>query len=165
MRERDGCKQIQQIITVYDKHHEGSTQGTVMADNTVEEPSLYMVVTGGLAQELAFKSRPEGQDSSHKKSQEKNILRRGKEQGSGKNFPFSRHSQLSAGKVEFGKQSREYRTRDERARLGPDHAGIISPGKKFSFYFRYNRKSAENSKQRRDTLYLHFLEDGPGCSL
>lgn len=43
--------------------------------------------------------------------------------------------------------------------------GLISQGKKFKICFRYNRKSAESSKQRRDTYYLNFLEDGSGCSV
>lgn len=41
---------------------------------------------------------------------------------------------------------------------------LISQGKKFKFYSRHNRKSTEKSKWRKDTFYLHFLEDGSGSS-
>ena len=41
-----------------------------------------------LTERLVFKPRPEGQDSGHMKSQEKNVLRREKEQEGGKACSF-----------------------------------------------------------------------------
>lgn len=99
-----------QITTVCDKHHEGSKQGTAMANNTVEGASLDKVGQEVLTEYLASKPRPEGQVSSHMKSQEKNILRREKVQESGESFHFSRNNQKSIGEVELREQSRECRT-------------------------------------------------------
>lgn len=62
------------------------------------------------------------------------------------------------------RQSKQCRRQEERGRLGPHTPDLISQGKKFKFYSRHNRKSTEKSKWRKDTCYLHFLEDGSGSS-
>ena len=61
-----------------------------------------------LTERLVFKLRPKGQDSGHMKSQEKNVLRREKEQEGGESLLFSRKSNVYGG-VELGEQRREYR--------------------------------------------------------
>jgi hypothetical protein len=43
-----------------------------------------------------------------------------------------------------------------RIGLGQMVQGLTGLGKKFQFYSRYNRKSAESSKQRKDTPYIIF---------
>lgn len=78
-----------QTTTVCDKHHERSKQGAAMANNTVEGASLHKVVQEVLTEYLASNPRLEGQVSSHMTSQEKNSLRREKEQESGESFLFS----------------------------------------------------------------------------
>ena len=69
-----------------------------------------------LTEELAFKPRPEGQDSSHMKSQEKNILRREKEQEAGKSLLFSRNSQMCKG--EWSLESKAESAGDKRREKG-----------------------------------------------
>lgn len=73
--------------SVCDKHHEGSRQGAAMATDTVAG-ALNKAVEESLTEKRAFKSRPRGQDPSHMKSQEENILRREKETRIRKELPL-----------------------------------------------------------------------------
>ena len=61
-----------------------------------------------MKERLVSKPRPEGQDSGHMKSQEKNVLRREKEQEGGKLALFQKQSNVYGG-VWLGEQSRECR--------------------------------------------------------
>lgn len=61
-------------MTVCDKYHERLKTGDAMAINTAKLASLNRLAREGPTEELAFKPRSEGQESSHIKSQGKNTL-------------------------------------------------------------------------------------------
>lgn len=111
------------------------------------------MVKDGLAKELAFKPRPEGQDSSHVKSQEKNIPRKEKAQEAGKSLFFSRNSQTSLGEWSLESQAESVgdETREEGwSHVLPDLRSLRS--KNFKFYSRYRRKSSEFQTEGRQIL-------------
>lgn len=101
----------------------------MIANNFVEGASLNNLIKEGLAEQLAFKPRAEGQDSSHMKSQEKNILRRAKEQEAGKSLLFSRNSQMSVGKWSLKHKVESSGGKKREEGWGPVIPGLINQGK------------------------------------
>lgn len=94
------------------------------------------------------------------KSQEKNILRREKEQEAGKSLFFSRNPQMCIwGSAAWRAKQRVQEMRGER-KAGARFDQLLQAKVKNSNVILGTVGNPQSSKQRRDTFYLNFLEDG-----
>ena len=121
------------------------------------------MVKGVLTERLVFKPRPEGQDSGHMKSQEKNVLRREKEQGE-KACSFPETVKCVWGSRAWRAEQRVQDRECKRSREGQGWMPLAftSEGKTVECYSS-TAGDLQSPKQRRDTLHLNFLEDGSSC--
>lgn len=94
------------------------------------------------------------------KSQEKNILRREKEQEAGKSLLFSRNRQMCIwGSGAWRAKQRVQEMRGER-KAGARFHQLLQAKVENSNVILGTAGNLQSSKQRRDTFYLNFLEDG-----